>query len=346
MHAKNSETRLNPVNFSSFGGNYKIIYPLYFKPPRENRKKKKYMSFLFFFFFFFLNIFQYSQNEYVLNAQQHPNHFPIVQNTSTFKVWWLHIPKTGTSIINTITRFCCSRLPDGIKVPHDSDAKGWLARQRKMMSRYHLKPLEDKCKIVAQVHEPFVNHSSHDFWITFVRDPKIRLRSAYQYKMLTPGLNASMKKELQNTVHNLVDFSLFPGVKGCQTKMFTGSHCSDHTVNVSFATVLEARKIISRHFAFIGITDRWLESICLFHAMYGGKVKSVEIENVRPSPTTRVYSPLEFDLISDPFDQMVYQFGLNWFEEQLFIHQESVQKCVHQSSPSSDEAKKKDSKLA
>lgn len=288
------------------------------------------MNFSFFFFFLLL---QYSQNEYVLKAQQTPNQFPTNDEAdSLFKVWWLHIPKTGTSIINTIARFCCSRIPESMKVPHDSDAKGWLARQRKMMSRYHLKPLEDKCKIVAQVHEPFSYSSDPDFWITFVRDPRIRLRSAYQYKMLTPGLNASMKEKLQATVSNLVDFSVFPGVKGCQTKMFTGYQCSDHTANISISSVLEARRVMSQYFAFIGITDRWIESICLFHAMYGGKIRPVEIENVRPSPTTRFYSSSEFDLISDPFDQMVYQFGLYWFEEQLIIHRESVQNCVHQSS--------------
>lgn len=192
------------------------------------------MNFSFFFFFLLL---QYSQNEYVLKAQQTPNQFPTNDDAdSLFKVWWLHIPKTGTSIINTIARFCCSRIPESMKVPHDSDAKGWLARQRKMMSRYHLKPLEDKCKIVAQVHEPFSYSSDPDFWITFVRDPRIRLRSAYQYKMLTPGLNASMKEKLQATVSNLVDFSVFPGVKGCQTKMFTGYQCSDHTANISISS--------------------------------------------------------------------------------------------------------------
>jgi len=35
-------------------------------------------------------------------------------------------------------------------------------------------------------------------------------------------------------------------------------------------------------FAFVGLTDYWTETVCLFHAMYGGPVTKHELDNVRP----------------------------------------------------------------
>lgn len=34
-------------------------------------------------------------------------------------------------------------------------------------------------------------------------------------------------------------------------------------------------------FAFVGISDHWRASVCLFHAMYGGQIHEVEYHNVR-----------------------------------------------------------------
>ena len=34
-------------------------------------------------------------------------------------------------------------------------------------------------------------------------------------------------------------------------------------------------------FEFVGLTDYWRESICLFHAMFGGNITKHELDNVR-----------------------------------------------------------------
>ena len=34
---------------------------------------------------------------------------------------------------------------------------------------------------------------------------------------------------------------------------------------------------------FLGLTDEWNRSICLFHKMFGGEISDIELRNIRPS---------------------------------------------------------------
>ena len=43
----------------------------------------------------------------------------------------------------------------------------------------------------------------------------------------------------------------------------------------------------SEKMAFVGLTDYWTESICLFHAMFGGNITAHEFTNTRPGVQDR-----------------------------------------------------------
>merc|ERR1719382_550591 len=45
----------------------------------------------------------------------------------------------------------------------------------------------------------------------------------------------------------------------------------------------EAVRMLKEDFAFVGITEHWDLSVCLFHAMYGGPCTSHEFDTLRSS---------------------------------------------------------------
>ena len=135
-------------------------------------------------------------------------------------------------------------------------------------------------------------------------------------------MQREVRDHMKLTVKTPGEFIRYPGVAGCQVgcssphprwlattpcwqvKMLTGARCAGN------ATVDEARikAAIGRMklAAFVGepklalqsaghslwwttarmhagITDEWDSSICLFHAMYGGRQLPIEFQNTRPT---------------------------------------------------------------
>jgi hypothetical protein len=74
-----------------------------------------------------------------------------------------------------------------------------------------------------------------------------------------------------------------------------------------------------RKAAFVGLTDEWNDSICLLHAMFGGKVNAHSFRNVRS--TEEVWSGhakvSEEDIApeDDPYDWQLYLVAKAVFRE-------------------------------
>lgn len=77
-------------------------------------------------------------------------------------------------------------------------------------------------------------------------------------------------------------------------------------VNVTDAMLNVAINAI-RKAAFVGDTDEWDDSICLFHAMFGGEINPHSFSNIRPTLTAQ-YNRTELILKpeDDPYDWQFY----------------------------------------
>ena len=73
--------------------------------------------------------------------------------------------------------------------------------------------------------------------------------------------------------------------RACQAKMLIGLHCNDPRYSkMYFEPTDEHRGRALRNLdrmVFIGLTDYWEASICLFHAQFGGRITEHEMDNVR-----------------------------------------------------------------
>lgn len=114
------------------------------------------------------------------------------------------------------------------------------------------------------------------------------------------------------------DFIDYPGLKSCMVKMLTGSKCAAD-VPVDEARLATAVAVL-REAAFVGITDEWNESMCLFHAMYGGDLNEHVFQNVRATDTmNRGYNRDEaLEKLSpedDPYDWQLFLVAKALFRE-------------------------------
>jgi len=76
------------------------------------------------------------------------------------------------------------------------------------------------------------------------------------------------------------------------TKMLAGHYCAEQGVEMTSSLIKLAEDRLINDFAFVGLTEQWDESICLFHQMLGGVAREVEFENVRQSPATKATAML------------------------------------------------------
>lgn len=122
--------------------------------------------------------------------------------------------------------------------------------------------------------------------MALLRDPRRRLVSAYNHDKHSFGIGqrhpstAKSRREhmLQHT-HGLADFAAYPDIKHCMTKMLLGEYCAIDS-NVTRARVERAKEVLAS-FAFVGITEAYNASVCLFHHMFGGELHEFEFRSMR-----------------------------------------------------------------
>jgi len=152
---------------------------------------------------------------------------------------------------------------------------------------------------------------------------------------LAPGLNSTFAR--QNATLNTLGG--VHGLHGCQTKFVLGLGCHE-SHELTAEEVELAVHYVSEDAAFVGIMERYAESVCLFHSMHGGPLYDFELKGL---DLERLAEPTEdpwaarFDgddqlatLATDAADDAVYEAALTRFESLLATHKADVDECTKQ----------------
>ena len=108
----------------------------------------------------------------------------------------------------------------------------------------------------------------------------------------------------------------FPGLRGCMTKMVLGRQCAER-FKLTIADLNEAKRVLREEFAFVGITEKWHESVKLFHELHGGKLHADEMFGLfRTSPPAISNVKRALYNTYDYFDEELYLTALEVFEVQ------------------------------
>ncbi|CAK0871575.1 unnamed protein product [Prorocentrum cordatum] len=226
-----------------------------------------------------------------------------VVNLSVERLAWLHIPKTGTSFVNVLVTWACPGLGDGeyFDGPPDLVWKRWIDKNReKCRPGLHLGCGHDEIHVSGRACNSWQRQKGS--FVTFLRQPEQRLMSGFY----------NSKWGVKNKSLSLAEY--VPLLASCQTRMFAGHRC-ESTKRVTDADVDLAIERLDTGFAFVGITEEWPLSVCLFHAMFGGSCHVRELwawhSQLRP------YNVSELDGFEDVYDGRIYAHGLGIFRKAL-----------------------------
>eukprot|EP00729_Bicosta_minor_P004787 gene4787-12527_t len=165
----------------------------------------------------------------------------------------------------------------------------WDPQLRKQLPFRHTTPEHPPLKYcdwsVPPPWFPMSNHFPHTWnWetknyrrapIALFRDPRRRIVSAWNNNKHSFGVgtfnnphNKSYARQLVNDLKTVQEFSKHPPIQSCQTKMMLGEYCGE-ILNITQAMKEEAvRRTLNLE--FVGLTDAFNASVCLFHHQFGG----------------------------------------------------------------------------
>lgn len=243
---------------------------------------------------------------------------------------WLHIPKTGTTFGNVLLHvFCPEGAVDNYVTEKNVTLSSECARKFRRDKSARLKwPIGD--------HIPLYNRSCSEIQkvFTFVRWPPGRVLSGYAYfqskkKMRPWNGGAFCTKGVLSQAHMALEG---------QTKMVVGRpflggkkrhHFAEPCIPVS-SHELELAQDRLTVMAFVGITDLWHASICLFAKTFSVDIPT-HLRNLHMRRTKTTMTPsVECDSLAD---HSLYNFALQLFLKRILSFPDCVEEITLEAFP-------------
>merc|ERR1711879_65468 len=97
------------------------------------------------------------------------------------------------------------------------------------------------------------------------------------------------------------EFVQLEGTQNCVAKLLLGTPC------LPLNAVAVATKRLGSDFVFVGLTEYWALSICLFHALFdGAEPDNTEFENYHATPEVTLPVNASYAFDGNRIDMMLY----------------------------------------
>jgi hypothetical protein len=155
-----------------------------------------------------------------------------------------------------------------------------------------------------------------------LRHPWNRLQSDYYYLKSKPhsehlGVEINTT-HLLSVVHNVYEYTSYPGLSNCATKMLNGIQCAED-FELSEHHLFIAKQVLSAMLWF-GITEYFQSSVCQFSWMYGGDPEPLHFSKAREGSYNYQTmqqalneSEQERVISQERFDLQLYEFAVETF---------------------------------
>lgn len=253
---------------------------------------------------------------------------------------WLHVPKTGSSFLNALvhTPSLCPGVPKDFAIDPDHCPPQAVVG---CPSRNHIR-LDQTCNGSFEWERKLGEHRAlgkgfQGRALGFFRQPEARILSHFHYLRT----RSTRQEQIDDFVRRF---------QGCAVKMMTrsglemGVHCGGG--EPSGEEVQEALRRIDQ-FVFVGLTERWGLSMCLFRKIFGGHCLGSDFLNTRPSDVSqgsklflqrsafstegefhfKDWSQEELNGFVDKYDGQLYERVVKKFESLLEAHGVSDSSC-------------------
>mmetsp|Transcript_7369 Transcript_7369/g.16134 ORF Transcript_7369/g.16134 Transcript_7369/m.16134 type:complete len:387 (-) Transcript_7369:174-1334(-) len=253
------------------------------------------------------------------------------QRLDTLKpLMWIHFPKCGASFLNTLTHHpgICPYFP-ALEVMSEGDKMHHYLRDNNV---HHLCP----GSFSPVYKSPPGHHGAGPAFaseagraLAFFRQPEQRIISGYHHDLHSypPSMMAGKPKPTPPEYAKVVS--------GCMTRMLThrGTNPCGDTHHPKPEQVKLAVDRVKNDFAFVGITEEWELSVCLFHIMFGGMCCPFEMENMRPGTnrpdgnSRTKYDTTILEGFVDVYDREVYAAARERFDAELVKYGVTHERC-------------------
>lgn len=271
---------------------------------------------------------------------------------------WMHVPKCGSSFISALVNVGCKGVPlDPKGVQHLT----YVATPSLVQACSGLSLLPNRVLgahfSISSEQEYETTYKGHG--VIMLRQPEQRAISMYNYASEggifydDPRLAGGMDRaavanfwasEIKSKFGNHSEF--LAKNAGCVVRMLTmpqlaipfildltgwaSCNCwGEHgTAPVPTVSQVQLAKNRLRGFAFVGILEEWELSMCLFHAMFGGRCVAEEFVDARPGQrSSKNWDTSVLEGVTDPYDGGVYTVGNTMFQERLKSYGVSHETC-------------------
>lgn len=239
---------------------------------------------------------------------------------------FLHVPKCGSSFVNTLLNLpgVCPGLAENTVLNFESYGRHFLTSFWEKQNVSKICPGLDLERALSHVGFGDARYGARKgHMVTFLRQPEERVISAYHdldwaivqgENLNQPGRSWSLTSNV--APRNAKDFA--HRISGCATRMLTrsGYACAESDEPVTAEEVALAKKRLREDFAFVGLSQQWDLSICLFSAMFKVPCHSSQFLNSRPGlrvkgfyehGADKLYSTRVLGGFKDPDDGAVYE---------------------------------------
>mmetsp|Transcript_61271 Transcript_61271/g.146032 ORF Transcript_61271/g.146032 Transcript_61271/m.146032 type:complete len:312 (+) Transcript_61271:47-982(+) len=265
--------------------------------------------------------------------------------TSSEPFWWAHFPKCGSSLINAIIHlpgFCPSLA--NVTLGAGETGQCWMRDWATQNCTDQCSPQKFSCESSGPPHLLLGDRyaSLKGRLVGMFRQPEQRILSAYYDDDHNFGAANQLLAQLGSWCGSedgmpkmpLLDFAQhwrggmayqligkgLGGVLGRFWRPPTTHH-----------EAIEAARRVREGFAFVGITEMWDLSMCLFHKMFGGACQPSDFDDIRPTTPGKTakaeYNVSELLGWEDDADAVVYEAALDVFHKNLAAFSVSHSTC-------------------
>ncbi|CAE7343617.1 Pol [Symbiodinium pilosum] len=263
----------------------------------------------------------------------------------TVPMTWIHFPKAGSSFVNVLIHmpgFCPAAGPE-LSVDEDHFGCRFATNFYKacpdLCDAGHMRCQASPHECVGSRYPELEGHM-----VGLFRQPEQRTLSAYHDDARTWMVLGTDCTHQNNTKPPVPIFArYFAGTVAYQLvgdglpNWEAGGHFMlpglVHIPERTPKMAEEAMRRLRDGFAFVGITEEWDLSICLFHSMFGGQCRATDFQDTRSSVPGKsaddLYDTAPLEGFHDEIDGMVYQEAVRIFRKKLLEFNVTMDSCAH-----------------